>query len=162
MSPIASEVVPNRPLSALEVRELIRRDFDRMLDQFSPLQSMAAFGRSSWQLKLTFITETGAQDTFIDSRPHAVNIITGEGRNKQSLPAPEQFKNVRPHPLQSALARAAGITLKREATSPNAERLRSGLPVPVDVKQNDGQVRQETIQYQPDPTMQDNVQIVEE
>lgn len=162
MSPLASEVVPNKPLSALEVRDLIRRDFDKMLDNFSPLNSMAAFGRSSWQLKLMFVTETGAQESFIDSRPHAVNIIVGEGRLRRSEPAPEQFKNVEQHPLKAALAKAAGITLTRNATSPNAERLRSGLPVPVDVKQSDGQTRQETIQYQPDPSMPESLSIVEE
>lgn len=162
MSPTASEVVPNRPLTALEVRELILRDFTRMLDGFSPLNSMAAFGRSSWGIKLTFVTETGQQDSWIDSRLHPVNIIVGEGRRMESRPAPEQFKNVQPHPLKSALARASAISLTRHSTSPNAERLRSGLPVPVDVQQSDGQRRQEVIQYNPDPSMPENVEMREE
>lgn len=162
MSPTASEVVPNRPLTSLEVRDLLHRDFEKMLDGFSTLGSMASFGRVSWQIKLTFVTETGQQDSFIDSRPHAVNIIVGEGRRAESKPAPEQYKNIAQHPLKSALSRAAGISLTRHATSPNAERLRNGLPVPVDVKQSDGQVRQETIQYQPDPAMPENVTIQEE
>lgn len=161
MSPLASEVVPNKPLSSLEVKDLIKRDFEKMLDNFSVLGSMAAFGRSSWQIKLAFVTENQAHDMFIDSRPHPVNIIVGEGRLKRSEPAPEQFKNVESHPLKSALARASNISLTRHATSPNAERLRGGLPVPVDVKQSDGQTRQETIQYQPDSSMPENVTITE-
>lgn len=160
--PLASEVVPNKPLTALEVRDLIRKDFERMLDQFSPLQSMAAFGRSSWQIKLAFVTETGAQESWIDSRPHSVNIITGEGRRAVSTAAPEQFKNVEQHPLRSAIAKSAGISLTRNVTSPNSERLRSGLPVPVDVRQSDGQTRQESIQYEPDPSMPGAVSIQEE
>src|SRR5215510_15912019 len=111
MSPTASEVVPNRPLTALEVKDLIKRDLDRMLDQFSPLNSMAAFGRLSWQLKLVMMTETGTHDSWIDSRPHPVNVIVGEGRRASSVPAPEQYKNIESHPLKSALARAASIGL---------------------------------------------------
>lgn len=154
--PIASETVPNRSLSAPEVRELLTRDFTRMLDGLSILQSCAAFGRVSWHLKLIIFNEQGVPtDIDLTSRAEAKNLI----EHTPSLAAVES------HPLSpvetegeqlTAINRLAR-TLSRNVVSPNAERLREGLPVPVDIKQSDGTTRQETISYAPDPTMNEDV-----
>src|SRR5215472_1629342 len=147
MSPTASEVVPNKPLVSTELRELMLRDFEKLLDGWSLLNSIASFGRLSWQIKVTLVTEQSTQESVIESRQHPVNMIIGEGRLARSVPAPEQYRNVEAHPLKSALARAASRTLTHAVTSPNAERLREGLEVPVDVRQSDGQTRQQNIKY---------------
>jgi hypothetical protein len=155
--PTASEVVPNKALSAKEVKELLHSDFIRLMENLSLLSSPVAFGKVSWKISLTLSTEND-QTHQIDliSQPVARNILTGD---LGGIPAAPQLAAVKQHPLAGAFAESVSRELERNVTSPNAERLREGMPVPVDVKDRDGTKRQEQVQYAPDREMPEDVRI---
>lgn len=153
--PAASESVPNRALSTSELRTLLERDFTRMLDNHSLLSSPAAFGRVSYHLSLMITNEISQQSTDIslDSKPIAKNVVS----TSPALAA----VTAHPMPSQTELTKTLTQELSRMVTSPNAERLREGLPVPVEVKQNDGTTALQTIAYEPDKSMPEDVSLKE-
>jgi hypothetical protein len=154
MSPTASEAVPNRALDALEVRKLVERDFTKLLDGHSVLASPMSFGRVSWKISLVLTTEEHRMPIEIDSRPEARNLIA----QNPGLAAVTSH----PMPSQTDLTKTLTRELERHVTSPNAERLREGLPVPVDVKdKSTGATHVEHVQYAPDPSMPEQVEVTE-
>lgn len=150
--PAASETVPNRPLDMSELRQLLEKDFTRLLDGHSILASPMAFGRVSYRITLVITSEQGENyDIFLDSRSQPQDKV----RNQESLAA----VTAHPMPNQTELTKTLTRELQRNISSPNRERLREGLPVPVEVKNRDGGTRTEAIQYHPDPTMAEDVRI---
>lgn len=138
MSPTSAEVIPNRALSGSELRELLVRDFTRALDAEGLLSAHLAYGRVSYTVGFRLHLDnpnrpTGGVD--ISSRIPAAN---------DRSPAPTEAP---PLASPSADAVVGGMELSRSVTSPNAERLREGLPVRTDVRQQDGSVRSEYITY---------------
>lgn len=146
--PTASEKVPNRALSGAELRTLILADFIRLLDEFGPLSPHLAYGRCAYDLRLTLHTTNPLSPvtaTSLASRARATQDI----RVVPALAAVESFPLASPRPAATLEAR----TLRREIDSPNAERLRTGQPIPVDVRRQDGTVVTERIEYPPDPAV---------
>lgn len=142
--PTASEKVPNRALSTSELRTLLERDFARLCDNFSLLQSCSSFSRIAWTLRLTLYTDQGPQDITLDSRAEGKNI---------TMRKPE-LTVVGDAPVDAAL-RQLGVSreLRRDVDSPNAERLRAGLPVPIERRQADSTVVTEMVKYPPDESL---------
>lgn len=137
--PTTNEIVTNKPLSGLELREIIRSDFERLLDGEGLLSHYLAYGRISYDLTLRLHLDNPMQresSVSIASKPHADTIIE----------AP---------PLKDTTAEAvaSGTNVRRDITSPNAERLRHGLPVPVTTRGADGTTQQEMVKYPPQPEL---------
>lgn len=154
--PTASERVPNRALSGDELRKLILADFERLLDQEGALGPHLAYGRVAYDIRLTLHTVnplSPTQVTQLASRPRA----------KQELESAPALSAVEPMPLAKPRVDAtlAATTLRREIDSPNAERLRTGMPIPVDMRQTDGTTRTERIEYPPDATVGSQAQVVD-
>jgi hypothetical protein len=149
MSPTASEKVPNRALSTAELQDLLRADFQRLLDNFSLLQSCSSYSRIAWEIRLLLHTEQGDSEITTRSLPVAGNILRGEKRG--TVPRPElAVVGDMPTPTpQDAVA----TTLIRTVDSPNAERLRAGLPVPIERRQSDSTTIVENVQYPPDESL---------
>jgi hypothetical protein len=136
------ETVVNRALSGSEYKEILRADFSRLLDNEQLLSPHIAFGRVSHRLTLTIHVD----NPFVpDSTIHQDSKATRDANGEFSSPV-ESF------PLTSpSEANELGATeLTRSITSPNAERLREGMPVPVHVKQQDGTTILDHIQYPKD------------
>ena len=139
--PTASEKVINRPLSGAELKEVLRKDFEKLLDGEGMLADRVAYGRCAYAIRLTL--QTGnvywpTQVTTADSSRHAP---LDEG------PTPEPIPMTDPPPD----ATFGATQLDRTIDSPNTERLRIGLPIPVDRKQPDGTKTVEFVKYPPDP-----------
>ena len=152
--PTASEKVPNRALSTTELQDLLRTDFQRLLDNFSLLQSCSAYSRIAWDIRLTLHTEQGTAESNLASRQVAENIISGaklDEHRRQQPPRPE-LRVVGDMPVPTPPGTPA-TTLHRDIDSPNAERLRNGMPVPVERRQSDQTTVTEMIQYPPDETL---------
>lgn len=140
--PTSSERVPNRPLSGAELKVILRRDFDRLLANDGLLSDYVAYGRVAYTIVL---------------RKHLDNLIRPEGSsiaasakasNAEVAAAPGMAALETP-PLASPSAGAVDhtSTLDRRVASPNAERLREGMPIPVERKQQDGTTITEQVSY---------------
>lgn len=149
--PTSREVAVNRPLSGTELKSLIIADFTRMLDEEGMLSHHIAYGRVSYDLRLRMHVDNAMQGTSEitqKSRPIAGNIISPD---HPELSAVESAPLVDPSD-QSAVV---GLELHREMDSPNAERVRLGLPVPIETTQQDGTKQTEQVVYPPDPALGD-------
>jgi len=132
MSPTANEVISQKPLSATEIKEILRLDLERLLEGEGLLSHYMAYGRISYDLTL---------------RLHMDNPMMPESKvTVTSKPAP-------PLADPSPEAVASGTNVHRNISSPNAERLRHALPVPVSVKGQDGTTQTEFIKYPPQPDL---------
>jgi hypothetical protein len=158
--PVASERVPNRSLSTTELRQLLVADFTRLLDNISLLGSCTSFARISWDIQLSLHGDSGIDQTTktgLKSRPVAHNIISGGKLDEQRRPMPPRPELAvvgdMPLPSPSPVARFESRLLSRDIDSPNAERLRAGLPVPIERRQNDGTTIVENVEYPPDETL---------
>lgn len=146
MSPTASEKVVNRPLSGLEYKELLRQDFDKLLENEGLLSPHVAFGRVAHTLGLHLHLDSAMvpdSHSFINSKAAAASVIE-EHPELGALGAP---------PLADVTSDAviASSELHRKVESPNEERLRLGLPIPVDVREQDGTIVTKMVEYPPQP-----------
>jgi len=128
------ETAINKPLTGLELSEIIRRDMERVISGEGSLSAHIAYGRCAYEIVLRIHTANPMY-------PIAENSI--RSRSDVATPAVEA------PPLVDAPddASIGGTTLRRDITSPNVERVREGLPVPVEVRQQDGTKTVENVIY---------------
>jgi len=151
----SKELVHNAPLSGAELKKILRRDFDKLLDNEGVLVDSAAFGRVGYELILrTHLDNPYHPHSSISykSRPAARNLIEGGFRDistDETLPPRPELAAIDSPPLStpSEESTLGELTLHRDIISPNAERLRNDLPVPVLVTQQDGTKTIEHIKY---------------
>jgi hypothetical protein len=139
VSPTTGEAVSNKALSGLELREVIRADVERLLDAEGLLSHYLAYGRISYDITLRLHLDNPMQresSTTISSKPH--------------VDSPMEMPPLA-HPSDKAVA--SGVNVHRDITSPNAERLRHELPLPVTVRGQDGTVQTEMVKYPPQPDL---------
>lgn len=139
--PTAREAIINRRLSGDEARQLIAADVERLLAAEGLLSSHVAYGRIAWEVELRLHVENALSPdsrSFVESKVNAATPAVSAP--PLAAPAPD--------------AVIAGLTISRSIESPNAERLRTGLPITLDVKQQDGTVSQQQVSYPVDPTLE--------
>jgi hypothetical protein len=145
----SNERVVNKALTGTEVKELMRRDFDKLIAAHGLLSEHIAYGRLSYSIDLTMNMDN-------PMNPEATtqwksNVEPNEAKTKNP-----KLNAVEPHPLQDMTTRAVDSMqrLVRNITSPNRERVRGGMPVPVEVRQQDGTTIMESVTY-PEDTVDD-------
>jgi hypothetical protein len=141
MSPTGRETVVNKALSGGELKKIILADCQRLVDAEGLLSEHIAFGRVAYSitLRLQIDNPYAAKD--------GVTIVSVPKRDSSGqLGVVESLPLASPSPATELGA----MTLDRKIDSPNAERLREGLPVPVVVKGQDGTTQTESIKYPPD------------
>lgn len=149
--PTARESAVNRPLSGTELKQLIIADFSRMLDEEGMLSPHIAYGRVGYDLRLRMhLDNLMRRESEITqaSRPIAHNIVAPDHPELATIDA-APLADPSPH------AAVVGLELERNVTSPNAERVRLGLPIPVETRGQDGTVQQEMVRYPPDASLGD-------
>jgi hypothetical protein len=139
MSPTSTEAIVNKKLSGLELREILRADFEHLLDAEGLLSHYIAYGRISYDLTLRLHLDnpyTPESSVSIASKPQAGTVIE----------AP---------PLASPSAKSvvSAQNVHRDIKSPNEERLRHGLTLPVVTTGQDGTIQTEQIKYPPQPEL---------
>lgn len=134
------EAVVNKALSGLEVREILRADFERAMDAEGLLSHYLAYGRISYDITI---------------RLHLDNPYYPESGVTIPSKASDANPSIEPAPLRdaSSAAVASGVNVHRDITSPNAERLRHGLTLPVQTRGADGTVQIEQVKYPPQPDL---------
>lgn len=136
------ETVVNKGLSGEEVKQLIRRDFERLLNNEGLLSAHVSYGRIAWDVRLRLHMEnpmSPESDSQIGSQREGSNIIA----TRPELAAIERLP-LTPAPASSVVS---GQEVSHTVESPNLERVHAGLPVPVMVKQNDGTTSQQQVVY---------------
>jgi hypothetical protein len=135
--PSSKEAVVNRALSGDELKKLILADATRLLDNEGLLSPHIAFGRVGYTLTLRLHVD----NPFIPD-----TTITSNTRLNKAIPV------IEPAPLTapSSESEVGAMELTRTITSPNAERLRESMPVPVLVRGQDGTTTTESIIYPKD------------
>jgi len=130
------ETVVNRALSGDEYKKIILADFARLLDNEQMLSPHIAFGRVSHTLRCVIHVDN----------PHIPDsTITLDSKRANDVPIVDAFPLVN----ASEVAELGAMELTRQISSPNAERLREGMPIPCHVKQQDGTTSLEQITYPP-------------
>jgi hypothetical protein len=137
---VNTEKVPNTPLSGTELKELLKLDFQKMLDNDGLLSSHIAYGRVSYRISLI-------QTVGHATNPHE-DVTSIESRALKGTA-------IENHPMADPPADAVATTRTRHRVidSPNAERVRAGLPIEVEAKDQDGSIRREKKVYPPQPDL---------
>jgi hypothetical protein len=145
MSPTSRESVPNTALSGGEVREVIRRRCDDLLAEFGILSDQMSFGRIAFTVAITVQVDNAMQ------REHSITAASRRVATNIVAETPG-LAAIEPAPLADASPDSVVISLTADSAvdSPNAERVRVGIPVPVMVRQSDGTKTLERIRYPQD------------
>lgn len=152
MPPVSRETVVNKALSGQELKRILLADFERALDNDGLLSPHIAYGRIAYTLIYRLHMDNPMRpesEMRVDSRPMGLNVVAG---------APEYAAIELAPPLQPAAGDdqvVSATTVDRAITSPNAERVRVGIPVPMKVRQMDGTTTEELVNYPPQPDMGD-------
>lgn len=136
------EAVVNKALSGTELRELLLRDFLKLLDGDGMLTNQTAYGRASYDIRYRIHVDNTMQrkhESATSSRPEARNHMA----KQPGLEAVETAPLLNPSPESIV----TGTELTRTITSPNAERLNAGLPLTVDTREQDGSKVQKPVTY---------------
>jgi hypothetical protein len=137
--PTANEIVGNKALGGEELRSILRADFERLMDADGLLSHYMAYNRISYDITLRLHLDNPympESKVVIESKPKHDTVI-------ESAPLKDA----------SAAAVASGTNIHRDVTSPNAERLRHGLPLPVTVRGQDGTTQTQQVKYPPQPDL---------
>jgi hypothetical protein len=137
--PLAHETVVNKALSGEEYKTILRAAFEKLLDGEGLLSHYLAYGRGSYDITLRLHLDNPMMR---ESSISAASQASADGL----LAAP-------PLTNTSAEAVASGTRVTGSFDSPNAERLRHGIPIPVRSPQQDGTVTTELVKYPPNPEL---------
>lgn len=136
------EIIPNTPLSGAELKSLIRADFETLLANEGMLTDYIAYGRVGYRIQIGLYIDnplSPRSNSHILSRPHPTRAIV----DTPSLGAVETPPLL--HPTTESTI--AAIDISRNISSPNSERLRTGLPIPVLRREQDGSTIQALVKY---------------
>jgi hypothetical protein len=138
--PHGRETVVNKPISGQELKEILRADFERVLEGEGLLSSYMAYGRIAYDITL---------------RLHLDNPMRPESEVRIPSSFHADDPALEPSPLRkpSPEAVVAGDNLHRAIKSPNEERLRHGLTLPVETRGQDGTVQTQQVKYPPQPEL---------
>jgi hypothetical protein len=135
--PSGKETIVNRALSGGELKRIIMSDAQRLVDNEGLLSEHIAFGRVGYTLTLRI---------HVDNPSVPDSTIASNTQFNKAIPVIEPAPLLDPSPS----AEVGAMELERKIDSPNAERLREGLPIPVLVRQQDSTTTIENIIYPPD------------
>lgn len=145
--PSSRETVVNRALGGDELKKIILADMERLVANEGLLSHHIAFGRVSYKIRLELIVDNPSlpnQVSHTESRPAG----DAEFQANPSVAVIDTPAAVLANRTSSI--EAGALELTRNIDSPNAERLRESMPVPVLVKGQDGTTQQEMISYPKD------------
>lgn len=148
--PTANERIANKALTGEEVKQILRKDFEKMIAGEGLLNEYTAYHRLGYRLSLTLHMDNPAT-------PKSVTTVESKPEGKNTIEAHPELAAIQSVPLQEPSANLAvsGTELTRNIESPNEERVRHGLEVTMEVKQPDRTVTQEKVTYPPDAALGD-------
>jgi hypothetical protein len=150
----SKEIVSNRALSGTEVQKLMREDFEKLLEGEGLLSQQMGYGRLGYDIRIRMHMAN-------PFHPESEISISSRRRAVQELDDNPALAAIESPPLADAPdALVSATQVERTIDSPNVERIRIGEPIPVSVKQMDGTVSTQHIQYPKDPDAGDGNVVV--
>ena len=128
-----NEKVVNNALSGIELKSIILEDCKKLLDNEGLLSPHVAYGRLGYTITLKMHLSNPSLNDY-----PSITVKGGE-----SVPLKDPSKD----------AEVAAQTLDRTIDSPNRERVRVGLPIPVVTKGLDGTIQTQQTKYPPQPEL---------
>ena len=125
--PTSREIVSNRALSGTELKEILLRYFkEHVLDQEGLLSDYIAYGRISYEIRLILHLDNY-------TRPESTTTYRSRRAGNAEVEANPDLAVVEALPLADNPpdATLSAATITGNITSPNVERIRAGIPVPV-------------------------------
>jgi hypothetical protein len=142
MSPTSAELVSNKPLSGTELGNIIRKDVDRLLADDSMLGSLVAYGRVSYEVRVTLHMDNYSYPTHVTS--------VHSRRAAKDQPDLTAIESGLPLAKPSPTSIVSAHETHRDITSPNVSRIEHGLPVEILRRDGAGQTQSESVHYPPD------------
>jgi hypothetical protein len=137
---------PNRALSGVELKELIVKDLESILEQDSMLASHIAYSRVSYSVNVKIQTANPMM-------PNWSNKVKSRKSTAQQVEGKPQMQAVESFPLtrgKEEEAMDAGVERTRVIVSPNQSRIENGLGVPITRRNEEGNVVEEKVMYEKD------------
>lgn len=149
------ERVANTALSGSELKGLMLEDAATLAANEGLLSDYIAYGRVGYRITFEFFVDNPHQ-------PRSKSSITSRLKASSEIAENPALAALEAPPLVNPSADSAigGISISRNISSPNAERLRVGLPIPVMTKDLDGTSQIKMVTYpplKPEDTMEDVV-----
>lgn len=140
--PTAKEIVQNKPLTGQELKAIMLRDFERLLNRQGMLTGIMAFGRCSFEVILKIQIDNPMYPN------HTLQTKSKPPSEQDKVQQPE-LKSLETFPLTdpSADSLIVGTTLKRDIQSPNRVRVEEGMPVTVSHRDQSGKTVEREVIY---------------
>lgn len=143
------ETVVNKALSGAEIKNLLRRDFERLLANEGLLSDHIAYGRIGWDFRLRLHMTNWLV-------PESESTLSSRTPGRNLIDADPSLAAIETPPLKLAPDEPSVVTaseLSHSIDSPNLERVTAGIPVPVVIRQHDGTTSEQKVSYPaPDPS----------
>jgi len=140
--PTSNEIVPNRPLTGIEAKQIILADVHAMLDRDGMFTEYIAFSRLSYEVVVKLHLDNPAY-------PNHTSVV--QSRKEPSKPAviePPPLANPRPQPETEIVV---AKRRSRVVESPNKERVKRGMPVTVTARSTEtGHFEDKQVKYDPE------------
>lgn len=140
---LSRELVPNLPLAGDELARLILADAQALIDGDCMLSRSVAYGRCSYELRLTIHVDNPAF-------PLSESSFRSRRRATQEVSADAALSAVESHPLVAPTSADAFLSASerhRDMESPNAARVAQGLPVTVVTRESSGRHAEKSVMY---------------
>lgn len=136
--PAGREIIPNTPLSGAELREIILSDARKLVESHGLLASHIAYGRIGYEVIVRLHLQNASfADTSAAGQSANDTSLRSVPRTVREIDAHPPLAAIAPPPLSSATDDDSVViapTIARSIDSPNAERLRAGMPIPTLVR----------------------------
>lgn len=138
--PTGKDVVPNRPLAGHELKQIMQKDFDSMLNGDGMFSAHMGFRRVAYEISIKL---------------HLDNPMHPEHKNKRVSKDPAKNEvppksDIKAYPLQDPNddTVATGVTRTRQIESPNAARIEFELPVETQhMDRQTGEIKSKPVVY---------------
>lgn len=140
---MAEQAQPNKPLSGVELKELIMKDLSSVLDGDTMLVHHIAYRSASYSILVKIMTANPII-------PDWTNKTRSKRSTPQQIDARPELAAIHNFPLQREATDEAmdfGLERTRQIISPNQSRIENGLGVPITRRTAEGNVVEEKVHY---------------
>lgn len=134
--------IPAKPLTGVELRQIIMKDVGAVLDGDGMLATHIAYGRIAYDVTVKLHSSRPIDPTW-QNKTTSRKATVQESDNNPALAALDTFPLINPE--EDAVT--VGVTRSREITSPNVARIFAEIPISAVIRESDGEIREKDIMY---------------
>lgn len=140
---MAQDAQPNKALSGVELAKIITNDITNILEQDGMLTGHIAYTKVAYSITVKIMTANPII-------PNWTNKTKSKTSTEQQVAGNEALAAVHAFPLKTADGDETaniGVERTRQIISPNQSRIENGLPISVNLRGPDGDIREEKVHY---------------